>query len=151
MHISKDHDAHNLKVSDNSMGLVICSNTLEHLHSPQVALKEFARIGQTLWLSWTPWWSPYGGHAAAPFHYLGLKGRKAGSNFGKTLFKTTVKDTLNLLDQARWEVKYIRPRYWPRLAFLAKWRLTREWATWNVEIYAQKKTNIEDNPCRIGC
>lgn len=131
-------DAHRMPFPDQSFDLILCSNTLEHLHSPGVALKEMRRVGKRLWLTWTPWFSPFGGHEFSPLHYFGkTKGSIHEVEFN--LYKTTVAQTLKQLDEAGWSVDLIRPRYWPRLAFLAKWRATREWATWNVEVLCSHK------------
>jgi SAM-dependent methyltransferase len=126
-------DAHATLFADNSFDLIVCSNTLEHLHSPAVALKEMRRVGKKLYLTWTPWHSPFGGHEFSPLHYFG---RTKGSihQLGTNLFKTTVKETLLQLEQAGWKIISVRPRYWPALKFLSRWHWTREWATWNVEI-----------------
>ena len=128
-----DVDIHDMPFPDQSFDLVVCSNTIEHLKSPQIAIKEMRRVGRRLWLSWTPWWGLFGGHGFAPLHYFGVtKGN--GSELGVNLYKTTVAETLRQLNDAGWKVDHIRPRYWPCLGFLARWRWTREWATWNVEI-----------------
>ena len=53
---------------------IVCSNVFEHITSPQRFLSQ---IGQTLepggwlYLNWTNWLSPWGGHDFSPFHYLG--------------------------------------------------------------------------------
>lgn len=126
-------DAHAIPFVDGSFDLVVCVNTLEHLHTPKLALAEMRRVSKRLYLSWTPWWSPFGGHEFAPLHYFG---RTKGSihQIGTNLFKTTVAETIEQLEQVGWKIISIRPRYWPMLKFLSCWRWTREWATWNVEI-----------------
>lgn len=126
-------DAHDTLFADKSFDLIVCSNTLEHLHSPLTALKEMNRIGNRLWLTWTPWWSPFGCHAHFPWHWF--KMNNCGEHkLGVNLYKTTVAQTLKQLADAGWRVITVRPRYWPWLSFLARWRWTREWATWNVEV-----------------
>ena len=122
-------DAHQLPFPDRDFDLVVCSNVLEHLRDPQTALIEMRRVASKLWLSWTPWYSPFGGHTLFPFHYFGKD-----ILLGNDLFKTFVSETLNQMTRAHWTIDTIRPRYWPRLASLAKWKYTREWATWNVEV-----------------
>ena len=54
-------DAHTIPFKDKSFELIACVNTLEHLHTPALALKEMRRVGRKLYLCWTPWWSPFGG------------------------------------------------------------------------------------------
>lgn len=116
--------------SDFRYDLLISSNMLEHVPDPRRALSNFRAQASQLWLSWTPWWSPFGGHDVAPWHYLGRKTQLDG------LYKTTVRDVVSMLGETGWDVKDIRPRYWPRLPWLARWPITREWATWNVQIHA---------------
>ena len=129
-------DAHALpELWTDEFDLVICSNCLEHFRQPADALKEMRRVGRWLWLSWTPWWSPFGGHDFSPLHYLGWrKGRH--HELGRNLFRITVSEALSMLEEAGWVVNDIRPRYYPWLPFLARWRWTREWATWNVQVHA---------------
>lgn len=133
-------DAHNIPFADKSYDCIICSNTLEHLHTPLLALKEMHRVGDRLWLAWTPWYSPFGGHEFSPWHYFGKSSGKT-HQLGRNLYKTTVTETLHLLQQAGWRVDSIRPRYWPMLKFLSRWKWTREWATWNVEVLCSKLDN----------
>ncbi len=37
-------DIHDLKLEDNSVDCIFCTGTFEHIHSPEVALKEFHRV-----------------------------------------------------------------------------------------------------------
>lgn len=128
-------NAHFLPFHWDEFDLVVCSNTLEHLHSPERALREMKRVGRRLWLSWTPWNSPFGGHDFSPWHYFGKTEGKY-HQLGKNLFLTRVDWTLDMMTRVGWKVESIVPRYWPQLGFLARWKWTREWATWNVLIRA---------------
>src|ERR1044072_4512463 len=54
--------------------LVVCSNVLEHLSKPDRFIENMAELLKPdgyLYLSWTNWLSPWGGHSFSPFHYLG--------------------------------------------------------------------------------
>ena len=56
--------------------LVICSNVLEHLPKPVRFIQsahELLKPRGTLYLSWTNWLSPWGGHEFSPYHYLGVR------------------------------------------------------------------------------
>ncbi len=79
-------DATELSVRSASIDGVICSNILEHTPTPDLVFDEIARIlrpGGWAWVSWTPWWTPFGGHAIAPFHYL-------GADRGKRVYKRLI-------------------------------------------------------------
>ena len=79
------------------------SNVLEHVRSPWTMAAEMVRVtrpGGTIFLSFTPWLSPHGGHETAPWHYLG--GHRARrrfvrrerpepkNRFGESLFAVSV-------------------------------------------------------------
>src|SRR5690242_8410663 len=54
--------------------LVVCSNVFEHLSKPDQFLESVHKIlspGGKLYLSWTNWLSPWGGHDFSPLHYFG--------------------------------------------------------------------------------
>lgn len=125
--------------------LVICSNVLEHLANPQRLLDTAHRIitsNGRLYLSWTNWLSPWGGHEFSPFHYLGprrghllydkLTKRKRKhtpfenlypSYIGAVLKTVRRSPTLTLLCAA--------PRYYPEFSFLLRLPILREFLTWN--------------------
>jgi hypothetical protein len=105
---------------DGDADLIACVNVLEHVEDVDEALLHFRRHGRALWLCWGPWFSPWGRHPG----------------YGHATHKTTVAGVLRSLRRTGWHVRTIRPRYWPWLGFLARWPITREWATWNVEIVA---------------
>jgi glycosyltransferase involved in cell wall biosynthesis len=68
-------DACALPLRDGSMRIVHSSNVLEHVQSWQAMLSEMARVlepGLGLgYLTFTNWYSPWGGHETSPYHYLG--------------------------------------------------------------------------------
>ena len=54
--------------------LVVCSNVLEHLARPERLLHsahEMLTDRGVMYLSWTNWLSPWGGHETSPWHYFG--------------------------------------------------------------------------------
>lgn len=137
-HHSDYGTAENLPYADNSLYLVTCLNAIEHIKDQAAALKEFHRVASRLYICWTPWYSPWGGHDFSPWHYFGKRKGKV-IELDVNLFKTTVRDMILLLSGTGWKIRIIRPRYYPKfMSFLAKWKWTREWATWNVEIYAER-------------
>jgi SAM-dependent methyltransferase len=112
------------------------SNVLEHVPAPWAMAAEMARVtkpGGTVFVAFTPWLSPWGGHETAPWHYLGGErarrryrrrhGREPKNRFGVSLFPVSVAGAL------RWargcpdvEVVAAFPRYHP-------W-----WAVWVVAV-----------------
>src|SRR5438477_1489557 len=67
--------------------LVVCSNVLEHLANPTGFIEAIPNIltpEGKMYLSWTNWLSPWGGHEFSPFHYL-------GPHWGPRLFETLLK------------------------------------------------------------
>ncbi len=63
-----------LPFRDGSVDLAYCSNVLEHVAEPWQVAAELVRVtrpGGTIFVSFTPWLSPWGGHETAPWHYLG--------------------------------------------------------------------------------
>jgi len=132
--------------------LVICSNVLEHLRYPWYFLdriRDYINPGGYLYLSWTPWLSPWGGHEYSPLHYLGatlgqkvydtLKPGKRIHTVGRNLFKTSVSGVL--LETEIYGYKMIRmvPRYYPEFAFLTRAPVVREFLTWNCAMLLQRQ------------
>lgn len=125
--------------------LVICSNVFEHLAKPDHFLNGAATLLKPegrLYLSWTNWLSPWGGHEFSPFHYLGPKlgcrvydrliGKSRLHTPGVNLFPTFIGPTLRRLGQRTdLEVFGAAPRYYPELAWLVRIPGLREFLTWN--------------------
>lgn len=140
--IDLDHDSFT-KLGQHD--LVICSNVLEHLANPDRFLTECRSIllpGGHLYLSWTNWLSPWGGHDFSPFHYLGpqtghrifdriIKRERIHTPF-ETLYPTYIGEILRKVDQLEGlEVVRTIPRYYPELAVLMKIPWLREFTAWN--------------------
>jgi SAM-dependent methyltransferase len=130
------------------------SNVLEHVGSPWTMAAEMVRVtrpGGTVFLSFTPWLSPWGGHETAPWHYLGGRrarrrylrrtGREPKNRFGETLFAVSAGAAL------RWargcpdvEVVAALPRYHP---WWARWIVRvpglREVASWNLALVLRRR------------
>ena len=132
--------------------LVICSNVLEHLSNPDRFLKNCRSIlnpGGHLYLSWTNWLSPWGGHDFSPFHYLGphtghkiydkIVGRKRIHTPFETLYPTHIGRMLHQihhLDGLR-VVKTV-PRYYSEFEILMNIPLLREFTAWNCAMLIQR-------------
>jgi SAM-dependent methyltransferase len=136
-----------LPVRTDSVDICYSSNVLEHVPEPQAMAEEMLRVTRPsgiVFLSWTTWWSPWGGHETAPWHYLGgayaarRYGRRHGhppkNEFGRTLFATHARPML------RWarttphgELVDVFARYHPRWAgWVARVPAVGEVAAWNV-------------------
>jgi SAM-dependent methyltransferase len=136
-----------------SYDLVICSNVLEHLRYPEKFLGEAHHLLNergVLYLSWTNWLSPWGGHEFSPFHYLGpnlgpklfdrITGKKRIHTPGQNLFVTSIGNTLSIIKgRSSLKVKAVAPRYYPEFSFLPKLPLVREILTWNCAMLLQKR------------
>lgn len=147
-------DALSLPVPSDAVDLVVSSNVLEHVPEPFAVVDEMARVlrpGGHLWLSFTNWYGPWGGHETSPWHYLGgarARRRYAGRTghdpknvFGESLFPMHVGATLrHLARHPRLSVVDARPRYLPGVAgWVVRVPGLREVLTWNLEMLAVKR------------
>jgi SAM-dependent methyltransferase len=135
--------------------LVICSNVLEHLRRPDAllaALPGLVMPGGHVYLSWTNWLSPWGGHDFSPFHYLGprlgpwlfdrVRRRPRQLQPGENLFVTHIGRTLRLLRaQAGLRLKAMAPRYYPELAALLRVPALREFLAWNCALLLSRTSD----------
>jgi len=147
-------DGNRLPFADGAMDIAFSSNVLEHVPSPPRFLDEMVRVtrpGGTVYLSFTAWYSPWGGHETAPWHYLGGRraarryerrtGRPAGNQFGSSLFACHVGPTLRLA-YAHPEVDVVDalPRYYPDwMRWVVKVPAVREVATWNLLLILRRR------------
>ncbi|MFE2043546.1 class I SAM-dependent methyltransferase [Streptomyces sp. NPDC059477] len=140
-------DGYLLPLGDGVADVTFTSNVLEHVADPQTFLSELARVtrpGGLVYVSFTNWLSPWGGHEWAPWHYLGAErararyrrrtGKAAKHTLGENLFAVHIGTTLRQV-RARDDLTVVsaRSRYWP---FLTEWIVKvpglREIATWNL-------------------
>jgi SAM-dependent methyltransferase len=143
-----------LPVRTGAVDICYSSNVLEHVGHPWVMAAELVRVtrsGGTVFLSFTPWWSPHGGHETGPWHYLGGRyarrryrrrtGHEPKNRFGESLFAVSVGSAI------RWarrcpdvEVVATYPRYHP---WWARWVIAvpglREVVAWNLVIVMRKR------------
>jgi SAM-dependent methyltransferase len=133
--------------------LAVCSNVFEHLSEPERVINGLGRIlnpGGMLYLTWTNWLSPWGGHEFSPFHYLGAKrghllydkltGRKRYHTPGVNLFPTYIGETIRRINaQPSLRVLKVVPRYYPELGFLMRLPGLREFLAWNCAVLARKQ------------
>ena len=146
-----------LPLADGSVDVVMSSNVLEHVPDTAGFLGELVRVarpGGLVWVSWTTWLSPWGGHETSPWHYLGGRraadryarrhGRRPKNDFGRSLFAVPADRVL------RWaaaqeraglvDLVDVRPRYHPRWAlWTARVPGVREVACWNVVVVMRRR------------
>jgi SAM-dependent methyltransferase len=135
--------------------VIICSNVIEHLRHPEkllAGLPALLNAGGHVYLSWTNWLSPWGGHDFSPFHYLGPSlGPKVFDRIcrrprqlrpGENLFVTHIGRTLRFLRaQPALRLRAIAPRYYPELAVLLRVPILREFLAWNCAILLARADN----------
>jgi len=143
-----------LPVQSAAVDVCYSSNVLEHVRSPWSMTAEMVRVtrpGGTIFLSFTPWWSPHGGHETGMWHYLGghraarryrrRTGHEPKNRFGESLFRVSVGAAL------RWarscpdvDVMAAYPRYHP---WWARWVLAvpvlREVVSWNLVVVMRRR------------
>lgn len=145
-------DAGALPLEDESVDGAFFSNALEHIYQPERVIGEIERVlrpGGWAYISWTNWYSPWGGHDMSPYHYLGPKygprlyhrrhGPPRKNTFGEGLFATYVGKTLrDVRERPRLAIERVEPRYWPKLSFICRIPFVRELLTWNCVIRLRK-------------
>jgi SAM-dependent methyltransferase len=138
-----------LPVRDDAVDVCYSSNVLEHVPSPEWMADEMLRVtrpGGVVFLSWTTWLSPWGGHETSPWHYLGgryaarrfvrREGRAPKNEYGRTLFPVSAgrmrRWARTAASDGRAKLVDAVPRYHPRWAhWVAAVPGVREVACWN--------------------
>lgn len=143
-----------LPFADGSVDVCYSSNVLEHVPEPWTMADEMLRVtrpGGVVFLSWTVWWGPWGGHETAPWHYLGgtrarrryrrRHGHEPKNRFGESLFAVTVASGLRWArEQREGEVLAVLPRYHPWWArWVVRVPVLREVVTWNLVIVLRRR------------
>lgn len=147
-------DAAHLPVADTSVDVVFSSNVWEHVPDPEAVADELVRVtrpGGLIFLSYTNWLSPWGGHETSPWHWLGGQrairrytrrhGHPPKNRVGENLFRISVARGL------RWarscpdvEVLVARPRYLPDgFEHLLRVPGLREVLTWNLLLVLRRR------------
>ena len=140
-------DGYWLPVRDGGADICVSSNVLEHVRDPNGLIEEMVRAtrpGGLIYLSFTNWYSPWGGHEMSPWHYLGAgpaerryrrrHGKPPKNQVGSSLFPLHIGSVLRMMrGRSDVEVVSARPRYYPnwcRVLLLVPG--LREIATWNL-------------------
>ena len=142
-----------LPVRTASVDVCYSSNVLEHVPQPWRMADEMVRVtrpGGLVFLSYTVWLGPWGGHETSPWHYLGGRraadryvrhhGRPPKNVYGSSLFPVSVSDGLRWARSVR-DARIVEavPRYAPAWAdVLLRAPGLRELTTWNLAIVLRR-------------
>ena len=148
-------DGYWLPVADGRADICFASNVLEHVADPAGLIDELIRAtkpGGLIYLAYTNWYSPWGGHEMSPWHLLGANfaarryvrrnGRQPKHAVGQNLYRVHIGPVLRLI-RSRPEVEIVdaMPRYYPRWCKVVLWiPWLRELATWNLLLIMRRKT-----------
>jgi SAM-dependent methyltransferase len=146
-------DGLRLPVRDGAADVTFSSNVLEHVADPMRLISEMIRVTRQdglIYLGFTNWYSPWGGHEMSPWHYLGSRvaerryvrrhQRKPKHVVGTNLFPVHVGYVLREL-RARADIEIVdaRPRYYPSWCRpLVAIPGLREVATWNLMVVMRR-------------
>jgi SAM-dependent methyltransferase len=143
-------DGRRLPLADGAVDVALCGNVLEHTRDPYALCEELLRVvrpsGGVVWVSFTNWLSPHGGHETSPWHYLGGEyahrryvarhGAEPKNRFGENMFRIDIGPTLAWANSLHGvDVVDVGPRYHPSWArAVSRVPGLREVATWNLEL-----------------
>lgn len=143
-----------LPLPDASVDVCYSSNLLEHVRDAGRAADEMVRVtrpGGIVYLSYTTWLSPWGGHETSPWHYLGgvhaarryrrRHGHAPKNEYGRTLFPLSAARMLTWARTTeRAELISYFPRYHPWWGYwIAAVPGLREFAVWNLAIVVRRR------------
>lgn len=143
-----------LPFADESFDVTYSSNVLEHVPEPWRMAQEMVRVtrpGGLIFISYTVWWGPWGGHETAPWHFLGGRwaadryarqhGHRPKNDFGSSLFAVTTAAGQRWARQVSGaETVAVVPRYLPRWSWwILRVPILREVVTWNLAIVLKKR------------
>lgn len=144
----------NLPLADGVADIVMSNNVMEHVTRPGVIAQEMLRVlrpGGLLFISYTAWYGPWGGHETSPWHLLGghyarrrferIHGREPKNRFGETMHAATVTGGLRWArNQSEADLIEAAPRYHPDWADgLLNIPGLREVASWNLMMILRKR------------
>lgn len=143
-----------LPFADGIADIVMSNNVMEHVTQPGLIAEEMLRVlkpGGLLFISYTAWYGPWGGHETSPWHLLGghfarrrferKNGRPPKNRFGETMHAATVAGGLGWAKaHPGVEILEAAPRYHPDWAdFILTIPGVREVASWNLMLILRKK------------
>lgn len=143
-----------LPVGTSTVDVAHASNVIEHIAEPWRMADEMVRVtrpGGIVYLSFTLWWSPWGGHETSPWHYFGgtyarrrfrrKHGREPKNKFGESLFAYRASTALRWAEGCpNADIVALFPRYHPRwLHWVVHVPMLREIFGWNLVIVLRKR------------
>jgi SAM-dependent methyltransferase len=146
--------ATSMPLASGSVDVCFSSNVLEHVKDWPAMLAEMVRVtrpGGTVFVTFTNWLSPYGGHETSPWHYLGgdraaaryqrTHGKAPKNRFGESLYSVSVAGALSWARSApRAVVVDAVPRYLPGWTRpLVRIPVLREFLTWNLLLVLRRE------------
>ena len=136
-----------LPLASGAVDVCLSSNVLEHVGDWRAMLAEMVRVtrpGGIVFVAFTNWLSPWGGHETSPWHYLGGEraahryqrrhGRPPKNRYGDSLYPISVAAALAWARSAEGAVLIdAMPRYLPGWTRpLLRVPVLREFGTWNL-------------------
>ena len=143
-----------LPFADGSLDIVMSSNVMEHVPRPGAVAREMVRVvrpGGLVFVSYTAWASPWGGHETSPWHVFGgeyaarryqrVHGHPPKNRFGESMYAARVGDGVRWArSQPDLVVEELAPRYHPDWARLVvEVPGLREVATWNLMMVLRRR------------
>jgi SAM-dependent methyltransferase len=142
-----------LPLASGAVDVCLSSNVLEHVEDWRSMLAEMVRVtkpGGIVFVAFTNWLSPYGGHETSPWHYLGgeravaryqrRQGKPPKNRYGHSLHPVSIAEVLRWARSAPGAVIVdAAPRYlpgWTRPLLRAP--ILREFLTWNLLLVLQR-------------
>ncbi|HEY3724203.1 MAG TPA: class I SAM-dependent methyltransferase [Acidimicrobiia bacterium] len=147
-------DGQALPLRDSAAALVHSSNVLEHVPDWRAMLSEMVRVlepGGLGYLTFTNWYSPWGGHETSPWHYLGGRraverytrrtGEQPKNEYGVSLFRLDIADVLGWFEECSdVDVLWVGPRYLPEwMRWIVRVPVVREVVTWNLAVVFRRR------------
>jgi SAM-dependent methyltransferase len=136
-----------LPLGTGTVDVCFSSNVLEHVPDWAAMLAEMTRVtkpGGIVFVAFTNWLSPWGGHETSPWHYMGgeraaeryqrVHGTPPKNRYGRSLFPVSVAAALRWAHDSKDAVLLDAvPRYLPSWTRpMLRVPLLREFATWNL-------------------
>lgn len=143
-----------LPFPDGFADIVMSNNVMEHVTHPDDVADEMLRVvkpGGLLFISYTVWASPWGGHETSPWHLLGghyarrryqrKNGHEPKNRFGETMYAASAADGLRWAkSQQDAELVEAAPRYHPDWADpLLMVPGLREVLSWNLMLVLRRR------------